>query len=473
MSLLKQRVEALANYGRFTRDVIARLEEFLARASDDELFRMSPIEYSAGQKISEKEATDLFTYAAKAGLCDINWDILCPMCGGILRTSTALKNLEAHGFCATCNVPVETTLDDAVEVSFTVSKAARPIRFHRPDDLSSLEDLLKVVFSSRAQDPDVAAHIKRSWVFARAMARLESFTTEIEVGPGLHRFVAPREHASAEVEIVDAPDPSALRVLRIEVRDGSVLASPGRLAPGKLSLEIRNHTDLAQPVVGVRVPTQAEFPQRLKPFIPPILSGKRLLTTQSFRDLFRAESISPGASFEVRELTFMFTDLKGSTEMYERIGDLSAYRLVREHFKILGEIVESHEGAIVKTIGDAVMATFDRPLSALEAAILMHDRLGSWNRSNHLGELELKIGVHDGPCIAVDSNDRVDYFGQTVNMAARIQGLAQARETYFSEAVYAAPGVDQLIRDKGIAPEPVMAALKGITDEARLFRTSG
>src|SRR6185312_3715437 len=97
-------------------------------------------------------------------------------------------------------------------------------------------------------------------------------------------------------------------------------------------------------------------------------------------------------------LTFLFTDLKGSTALYDRVGDIKAYDLVREHFDLLNKIVAAEEGAVVKTIGG----------------------VGHDGKDEGQGEdLLLKIGIHEGPCLAVMLNDRQDYFGQTVNIAAR------------------------------------------------------
>ena len=126
----------------------------------------------------------------------------------------------------------------------------------------------------------------------------------------------------------------------------------------------------------------------------------------------------------------MFTDLKGSTALYDRVGDIVAYDLVREHFRVLQEIVASEAGAVVKTIGDAVMATFSTPDRALAAALRMRDSVHSLKN-----DLLIKIGIHEGPCLAVTLNDRLDYFGQTVNVAARVQSLADSRAIFATKSV--------------------------------------
>ena len=94
-----------------------------------------------------------------------------------------------------------------------------------------------------------------------------------------------------------------------------------------------------------------------------------LLTRQTFRRLFRSERVDEKEGLGIRQVTILFTDLKRSTALYERLGDLNAYALVREHFALLDAAAHRHEGAIVKTIGDAVMAAFSRPVEAVAAAL--------------------------------------------------------------------------------------------------------
>jgi class 3 adenylate cyclase len=127
--------------------------------------------------------------------------------------------------------------------------------------------------------------------------------------------------------------------------------------------------------------------------------------------------VDEGESLKVSDMTYLFTDLKRSTPLYESVGDVNAYFLVRQHFEILNKIIRERSGTIIKTIGDAVMAGFERPQDAVRASIEMIEELSRFNRtaSRPLG---LKVGVHRGRAIAVTLNDRIDYFGQDVNIAA-------------------------------------------------------
>src|SRR6202047_1776159 len=134
----------------------------------------------------------------------------------------------------------------------------------------------------------------------------------------------------------------------------------------------------------------------------------------------------------------MFTDLKGSTELYDALGDVTAYNLVRDHFVFLLERVQQNHGFVVKTVGDAVMAAFSRPDDAVRAALAIQDDVASFNSARGGGNatpIVLKLGLHAGSCIAVTTGDALDYFGATVNIAARLEHQCRGGEVIVSEAV--------------------------------------
>ena len=156
---------------------------------------------------------------------------------------------------------------------------------------------------------------------------------------------------------------------------------------------------------------------------------------QAFRDLFADAVLRPGDQVAIRRVALLFTDIKGSSELYNRVGDARAYGWVREHYAVLTRAVRQHDGAIVKTIGDAVMAAFSDPADALAAAARdprRHRRASTAHAAGpEEGRFVVKLGLHCGPCIAVTLNDRLDYFGRTVNLAARLQGESRGGDIVF------------------------------------------
>jgi class 3 adenylate cyclase len=238
------------------------------------------------------------------------------------------------------------------------------------------------------------------------------------------------------------------------------------IGTGRLRVEIENVRPSRCAIWMMNLPTQGALAANLPQF-EPFLSGKKLLTTQTFRDLFRTEVIDAAEGIAIRDITFLFTDLKGSTALYDQIGDPKAYFLVRQHFDTLGQAIADKSGAVVKTIGDAVMATFENPANAVDAALTMIERIEAFNQ-NISQPLILKIGIHKGHSIAVTLNDRLDYFGQTVNIASRIQSLADANEIYVSSAVYDAPGVAETLRAHHVTPE--QASVKGVSEKLQVYK---
>ncbi len=198
---------------------------------------------------------------------------------------------------------------------------------------------------------------------------------------------------------------------------------------------------------------------------------------QVFRDLFASEALRPGEQISVGTLAVLFTDLRNSTRMYREIGDATAFGRVMNHFDILRQAIADEDGALVKTIGDAVMAVFRHPAAALRAMLRAQQLLAVPQDGNR--PLTLKAGIHVGPCIAVTLNGRLDYFGSTVNLAARLEGQSTGDDVVISTAVYSDPEVRELLddADRGLAARRFEIPLKGFDEDSfelwRVQNTSG
>jgi class 3 adenylate cyclase len=209
-----------------------------------------------------------------------------------------------------------------------------------------------------------------------------------------------------------------------------------------------------------------EVDARLKP-----VSGHELLLLPDFQRLFPTQRLVPDESLDVTRVALVFTDLAGSTLIYARRGDPRAYSLVRLHFEELFRIADTCQGIMVKTIGDAVMAAFLTPAEALRAGLAMQEAIATLNRDNALEgdeRLILKVGLHSGPCLSVTLNERPDYFGTTVNIAARVEGLSTGNDVVFTDAIRNDPEAAKLIGDRTL--ESGNVRLKGIEDEVHVHR---
>ena len=133
------------------------------------------------------------------------------------------------------------------------------------------------------------------------------------------------------------------------------------------------------------------------------------------------------------------------------------------HFDVLKKVIADEDGALVKTIGDAVMAVFRRPSSAVKAMLRAQELLASPGPGTL--PLTLKAGIHTGPCIAVTLNDRLDYFGTSVNMAARLEGLSTGEDIIISRALFEDPEVVSFIQSEGLTVTTFEMQLKGFENE--------
>jgi class 3 adenylate cyclase len=238
------------------------------------------------------------------------------------------------------------------------------------------------------------------------------------------------------------------------------------MRPGPLRLSVDNQAGVrVLPTVFIAADALHDLLGKRRPF----LTAKRMLSNQTFRDVFKADNLNADQRLKITSLTFLFTDLKGSTALYERVGDLAAFDLVRAHFSALLEIIAAEKGAVVKTIGDAVMATFVRPEHALAAGLKMRAAMDRLNVQRGSNDLVVKIGIHEGPCLAVMLNERQDYFGQTVNIAARVQSLSTSQEIHITGPVIDAPEVATILEKEAIKPIQKQAALRGIADKMVVY----
>jgi class 3 adenylate cyclase len=445
-------------------EVVAAIEALIRDGGDRQLCRVNVLQFAAKRGLPEEKAIGGFLHASRLGLFDLAWNVLCPGCGGVLEVTSKLKSVHKEAYdCALCACGYEPTLDQMVEVAFTVNPRVRRIAAHDPHMLPVWEYFRQIFWGSGVDVPETG--------FEQLM---EEITLDsIELPPGQKAQMSlqmpaeflivfePVTHAAHFIDVKGEPtrERQNLALIFNKVHAETVTTV---MQPGPLRLSLDNRTDMRTlPSVWIAGDTLHHLLGKRKPF----LTAKRLLTNQLFRDIYRTDTLDVDQGLKLTSLTILFTDLKGSTELYDRVGDLVAYDLVREHFRVLHEIVASEAGAVVKTIGDAVMATFPTPDRALSAALRMRESVRVIKN-----DLLVKIGIHEGPCLAVTLNDRLDYFGQTVNIAARVQGLADSQAILVTKTVVENPQVAKILEASKLAPAAQHATLRGVADKMTIYQ---
>jgi class 3 adenylate cyclase len=440
-------------------DLTRLLGDFVRTAQDDELVRINPVRFATERELPTAAVVELFLHARKLGLLTMEWQYVCPGCGEVVERLTSLTSGSAHYYCQVCSADRDVDLSDFIEVTFNVSPDVRRSRFLDPSSLTAEEFFLLYRFSQSAVIEDgtpLRDHLRRT---ALAYAYIDSGATEIfsvTADPGYLWLT------NGPALIVGPNRTEEIRSFAFEYTGVRSKGFRAEVDAGPVEIAFTNATSERYALMLTMLPDHYDV------IMAPFLSGAELLSNQTFLDLFSSETIVAGEGMAVRRLALLFTDLQGSTALYERIGDMKAFDLVRQHFGYLRESITSNSGALVKTIGDAVMASFIYPLDALRAALEMRTRIAEFNRAAGGDLIALKIGLHAGACLAVTLNDRLDYFGQTVNIAARVQSLAAANEIVLTDDILSVPGSSDLVSDLSIEKDSV--ELKGVAGEVTLHR---
>ena len=450
--------------------IVDVLERIVREAPDHALNKINALDVARSEGVDEERVIAALLNAVGLGMFEMTWNVMCPSCAGVLSANNSLKTLNSAQYnCAFCAAGYETTLDNLVEVTFTVSPRLRKIAAHNPDELSPAEYYRQIFWSSAIDLPgDVEKLLAEVTLEMVDLPPGERALLSLHVPEGTVIVFDPVTHAAQFIEVrgAEAGERQNLSVIFNKVQ---VPVDGITLRPGPLRLALENRTDgRVLPAVWVANAALDAILTRRKP----VLTATRLLTNQTFRDIYRTDTLAIGQRLKILSLTFLFSDLRGSTELYERVGDLTAFDLVNEHFRLLQEIIASERGAVVKTIGDAVMATFETPDRAIAAAIRMREAMSDLGAERQHQSLSLKMGIHEGSCLAVTLNAQQDYFGQTVNIASRVQGLAASRSFVVTESVVENAKARSLLETKGLTPTPRSVALSGIADKVSVYEIS-
>jgi class 3 adenylate cyclase len=388
-------------------EIVQRLAEIIEKADDITLARIRSHALADYWNLPRRDVLEVCLWATRVGLLDLQWEMICPHCRGSAQTSRSLTGIQSQVFCDSCDVDFTVNFDRAVELTF------------RPNPSVRIVEGLEFCVGG----PQVTPHIVIQQLLEPGATR--ELSLPLETG----RYRLRSSDVAGGQYIQAAADGSPEATLRAS--DEGWTNEELRLT-SKPKLRLENAIDKEQWFVLERMSWSDQA-----------ATAAEVTALQVFRDLFANEALRPGEQISVGTLTVLFTDLRGSTQLYREIGDAPAFGCVMNHFDVLRDAIAKEDGALVKTIGDAVMAVFRRPAGALRAFLNAQQVLASPPEGQR--PLMLKVGIHAGPCIAVTLNGRLDYFGCTVNMAARLEGLSSGGDVVISSAVHADPEVAEML----------------------------
>ncbi|HEX8236404.1 MAG TPA: adenylate/guanylate cyclase domain-containing protein [Abditibacteriaceae bacterium] len=415
------------------RPMVPQLREHLLSRDDDQVLGMRPRLLARQWNVEAMDVLRLCLHATRAGLLNTSWNLMCPNCRVTKEQYTTLGSVSESFHCDLCGIAYRANFDRYVELRFDVHPHVR--------------NAASAIYCIGG--PSITPHIWEQ----RAVPAGESI--QFEYPQSEERFRLRVLRANHVVELSE----KANRDVRLTYQDGgwdtATVAVP---MDGVVTLHNAARAEIVVALEAIAWDDMAT-------------TAAQVTAMQEFRDMFGSEVLAPGQQVGIESLTLLFSDLRESTQLYESIGDAPAYGQVRDHFDFMRHWIARHNGGIVKTIGDAVMAVFSCPEDAVRAALDIQAHVHEFNASQpHDESIVIKIGIHHGPAIVVNSNDRLDYFGRTVNIAARIQGASAGDDLVLSGECYASDGVAEALQEYSALLKCFEADLKGIAGTAQLYR---
>ena len=407
--------------------IAERLIDFIEHGDDLAVARIRAYKLADDWEEPRRLVLEVCLRATRAGLLDFQWDLLCPLCRGAQQSGVSLKDIETNIHCDTCQIDFTVDFDRYVELTFRPNPAVRRV----------------AVFSYCIGSPHWTPHV----VAQQLLPAGEKRELTLPLERGNYRLRALELSGSQDVTV----SPEGADAAQVTLSRNGWNREPLQVNE-RFSLSLKNETDAEQLLILERMEWSDQA-----------TTAAEVTALQMFRDLFASEALRPGEQISVGTLTVLFTDLRHSTQLYREIGDATAFGRVMSHFDVVKKAIVEHDGAIVKTIGDAVMAVFRSAVDGL-LAMLEVQRLLAEPADGGI-PLQLKAGLNTGPCIAVTLNDRLDYFGSTVNMAARLEGLSSGSDVIISRPVYEDARVRELIESGELTAEEFDMSLKGFENE--------
>lgn len=416
-------------------EIVNHLRKLIEEGDDLTLAKMRPYALADNWDMERREVLEHHLLATRRGLLEMEWDVLCPMCRSAQQVGKTLGDISNEVHCESCNVDFKVNFEQSVELSFHPNPSIRTTQ--------------QAEFCIAG--PQTTPHVVVQQLLQAGEERV--VTPVLEKGRYRLRTLGLRggEYIRAAQ---NGLDDVKLRASQIDGwPDGELVIST------RPTLRLKNNTEEEQLFILERLAWSDHA-----------VTAAEVTLMQTFRDLFASEALRPGQQISVGSLAIVFTDLRGSTRLYNQIGDAPAFGLVMNHFDVLKDAINAEGGVIIKTIGDAVMAVFSRPAPALRAMLRAQTDFATT-----LGQhpVKLKAGIHYGPCIAVTLNERLDYFGSTINKASRLEGFSSGEDVVISKAVHDDPEVDALLHSGGFNAELFETQLKGFDDQFELWRVMG
>jgi len=410
-------------------DLVQLLTSHLATAGDRELYRMRPRALARSWQADPEETTHLFLHATRHGLVKLTWDLLCPQCRRAPVRADVLSDVARIVHCEACNIDYKSDLAKNVEAVFSPGEGIRSIQ----------------VADFCTAGPQTTPHI----LLQKNIPAMDEWSSVIELAEGSYLLRGVKFSGQYSLTV----DDNGADLVNIVPTDNNTHL---RVKP-QSRWAFRNPSESDQIFILEEQSWKEES-----------LTASQVLTMGAFRGFFSDQIIRPDMELAVSHLWFLFADVIDSVGLYEDKGDAASYAIIQEHFRLMETSINKHRGSVVKTVGDAVMATFTNRSDAVRAIVDYTIRQESSGAKE--AELHNRFGLFGGPCIAISNQDQLDYFGRSVNMAARLVTLGGAGEIVMEHSQTVPLDAALLFEELGLSIETGEMQLKGFAAKTKIAR---
>ncbi len=397
---------------------------------ESELLAIRPYVFADAFDLPRKDTLIHFLSATVAGIFELEWRMFCPSCHGSAEQSEhRLSDLRGDAYCPACHISYEALFDKGIEATFTPKPSVRNVSGE--------------VFCTGG--PKETRHI----LFQKILQANEEYSFKMNLKPGIYGLFSKGFELESQIELVSKTNQDPENDIRLNQKKpdtSRVMCEQNqnlRIINGDEITQIQLHhiTDLSD-----------------------IATAAEVTTIPEFRKRFSSQLIQSGERFGVSNIVILFTDLRESTKLYSSLGDVEAISRIQQHFGILRKGVEQKHGSVIKTIGDAVMGIFHTPADAIMGCYQIINEIHADNKNFEI-PLNLKMGLHCGEAFALTYDEKIDYFGSTINFCSRLEKLTEQHHLVITEALYHKTGIATVLKEVADDVSEFEHVIKGISSE--------
>ena len=405
---LNDRVDRMTRLG-VAPDVAEQIGEFVREAAPQTLAQIRPLDLADQLQVNAQDMIDACLVAAGCDLFDLRWDILCPTCRAPASTESFLGSIDQHTQCEACDVEFQSNVANAIEMVFQVDPEIR-----------SFDDS-QYCIGGPEHSPHVVCQLR--------LEAQEKIEVDVSLDAGDYLLRGPGVSLKQPIRVRNEIAPTRLNQRLSQF--GSTTHTPVVRA-GRVNFVLTNDHD------AIRVVRLERTIDRMN-----VVTAADASTLPRFRELFPEQTFDPSTPVATEQVTLLAAVVNNVDQVYESLDEQRAYLLLQRVVEEIAAVVKAHGGAVVKTVGEALLASFPDGTLAARAALAANQVRPDGIASS---ELQIGVGVHRGHTLVTTQNGRLDYFGRPVRLVMNL-AVAAGNDVVLTDAVFSDTNVGRSVRE--------------------------